>query len=118
LALIFGTTETRRVSKVPDTANEKTLARKMRDAWAAFAKDPNKGLEALGWPQYDPSSKYRIKTVIIQNPGTNETVEPSVIVLGDNDRNRSNATAFSFLATRTSAEVDPTIAKCSSPAKL
>jgi hypothetical protein len=116
--LIFGTTETRRVSKIPDTANEKTLARKMRDAWAAFAKDPNKGLEALGWPQYDPSSKFRTRLVLIRNHGTNRMAEPSIVILGDNDRNRLNGTAFSLLATRSSAEVDPTIAKCSSPTKL
>jgi hypothetical protein len=118
LALIFGTTETRKVSKISDTENERTLAKKMRDAWAAFAKDPNKGLEALGWPQYDPSSKCRIRTVMRRNPGTNKMVEPSVVILGDNDRDKVNGKVFSFLATKTPAEVDPTIAKCSSPTKL
>jgi hypothetical protein len=118
LALIFGTTETRKVSKLPDTENEKTLARKMRDAWAAFAKDPNKGLEALGWPQYDPSSKCSTRIVMAKNPGTNKMPEPSVVVLGDNDRNRLNGTGFSLVATRTPAEVDPTVAKCASPTKL
>jgi hypothetical protein len=29
----------------------------MRDAWAGFAKDPEHGLEKLGWPLYDPTSK-------------------------------------------------------------
>jgi hypothetical protein len=116
--LIFGTTETRKVSKVPDTENEKTLSRKMRDAWAAFAKDPHKGLEALGWPQYDPSSKCSTRKLIARNPEVNQNTEPSVVVLGDSDRNRSNATGFSLLATRTSAEVDPSVVKCASPAKL
>jgi len=72
LALIFGTTETRKVSKIPDTQNERNLAKKMRDAWAAFAKDPNKGLEALGWPQYDPSSKCSTRMVMIMRAGTNK----------------------------------------------
>jgi hypothetical protein len=118
LALIFGTTETRKVSKISDTENEKKLARKMRDAWAAFAKDPNKGLEALGWPQYDPSSKCSTRTVMRRSSGTNKMLEPSVVILGDDDRNRLNGKVFSLLATKTPAEVDPSIAKCSSPTKL
>jgi cholinesterase len=56
LALLFGTTETRKVSKGADTPNEKKLAKSLRDAWAAFAKDPAHGLEKLGWPLYEPDS--------------------------------------------------------------
>jgi hypothetical protein len=118
LALIFGTTETRKVSKIPDTEHEKVLAREMRDAWAAFAKDPNKGLEALGWPQYDPSSKCTARTGIMREPRINQRIEASVVVLGDSDRNRLNATGFSLLATKSPVEVDPSIIKCSSPTKL
>jgi len=49
-----------------DTANEKKLAKTMRDAWAGFAKDPIHGLPKLGWPVYDSS-------------------KPSVVVIGGKD---------------------------------
>jgi len=64
IALIFGTTELKKGSK--DTANEKKLAKTMRDAWAGFAKDPIHGLPKLGWPVYDSS-------------------KPSVVVIGGKD---------------------------------
>jgi hypothetical protein len=59
-----------------------------------------------------------LERLMIRNRGADEMVESSVVVLGDNDRNRANGTGFSILATRSPAEVDPTIAKCSSPTKL
>jgi cholinesterase len=51
VALVFGTAELRAVGK--DTEAETALGRKMRDAWAAFAKGSEKGLTKLGWPSYN-----------------------------------------------------------------
>lgn len=53
-----------------------------------------------------------------KNLGIYKLVEPTVVVLGDNDRNNLNASAFSFVAKKSSAEVDPTISKCASPTKM
>ncbi|KAF2669097.1 alpha/beta-hydrolase [Microthyrium microscopicum] len=69
LALLFGTTE--RKGKGPDTPAEKVLARKMRDAWAAFAKDPDHGLEKLGWPLYDPAKP----TVVVLGGPNDATIK-------------------------------------------
>jgi cholinesterase len=33
----------------------------MRGAWAAFAKDPKRGLKRYGWPEYDPTGKTLIR---------------------------------------------------------
>jgi carboxylesterase type B len=40
----------------PDTAEQKSLTKTMMTAWASFAKDPENGLEKLGWPVYDSTS--------------------------------------------------------------
>lgn len=56
IALVFGSTELK--GKGNDTDAEKALARKMRDAWAGFAKDPEKGLTKLGWPLYNPKGLF------------------------------------------------------------
>jgi carboxylesterase type B len=65
--MVFGSTEYQqtfysemikeRIS-YPDTAEQKTLAKTMMTAWASFAKDPENGLEKLGWPVYDATSTY------------------------------------------------------------
>jgi len=70
----FGTTEVK--SNVKDTPAEVQLARKMRDAWAAFAKDPTNGLTKLGWPLYDPKKN----TLIVlggDNDGSIRFVNPA-----------------------------------------
>jgi carboxylesterase type B len=56
IALIFGSTELKK--KGADTPAEKVLARKIRDAWAGFAKDPQNGLKKLGWPVYNPNGMF------------------------------------------------------------
>jgi carboxylesterase type B len=53
--LVFGTNPLK--SGGPDTENEKKLSADLRRAWTEFAKDPAHGLEKLGWPQYDKTSK-------------------------------------------------------------
>jgi len=50
--IVFGATE--RTSSVPDTPEEAQFVKNMMTAWATFAKDPDHGLEKLGWPLYDP----------------------------------------------------------------
>jgi cholinesterase len=86
LALLFGTTETRKVSKGADTANEKKLAKSLRDAWAGFAKDPVHGLEKLGWPKYGPDTESKLFLVIcFLKRNLTWVEEPSVIVLGGKD---------------------------------
>jgi len=49
--MVFGTTEL--TSKKPDTAAQKVLGDKMRESWTSFAKDPEHGLEKIGWPLYN-----------------------------------------------------------------
>jgi cholinesterase len=66
IALIFGTTEVKNNLKGTDLPAEKELAKKMRDAWAGFAKDPEHGLEKLGWPLYDPNSKQPFRLVDVE----------------------------------------------------
>jgi carboxylesterase type B len=55
ISLVFGTNPLKKGG--PDTENEKKLSADLRRAWSAFAKDPAHGLEKLGWPQYDKTSK-------------------------------------------------------------
>ncbi|KAJ7577934.1 carboxylesterase [Mycena floridula] len=38
------------------TAEMKALSKTVQDAWVAFARDPVKGLNDLGWPEYDPKT--------------------------------------------------------------
>ena len=56
--IVFGATE--RTSKIADTPEEAKFVKNIMTAWATFAKDPDHGLEKLGWPKYDPSSKYSL----------------------------------------------------------
>jgi hypothetical protein len=55
ISLVFGTDPLK--NNGPDTENEAKLSAELRRAWASFTKDPAHGLEKLGWPQYDKSSK-------------------------------------------------------------
>ncbi|KAI9927242.1 hypothetical protein ASPWEDRAFT_144037 [Aspergillus wentii DTO 134E9] len=48
LPLIFGTSGQ---FYGPDTAFEKSVSEKMQDLWVAFAKDPQNGLQEMGWPK-------------------------------------------------------------------
>lgn len=43
---------------VPDTDDEREVSAGMMRAWAAFARDPVRGLESeLGWPRYGGGEK-------------------------------------------------------------
>jgi cholinesterase len=48
---VFGATE--RTSAIPSTPDQLQLEKNVMTAWATFAKDPEHGLEKLGWPLYD-----------------------------------------------------------------
>jgi len=53
------------------TADEVSIANYMRGAWAAFAKDPQKGLTTYGWPSYNPSQDTLIRLAYDNITGTN-----------------------------------------------
>jgi carboxylesterase type B len=56
--MIFGTSDL----LGPDTQAEIETGKYMQDAWAAFARDPEHGLEKeLNWPRYDENSETLIK---------------------------------------------------------
>ena len=57
IPMIFGTSDLRG----PDTEAEAETSKYYQNAWAAFARDPEHGLDAFGWPQYDPDSESLIK---------------------------------------------------------
>lgn len=56
LAMVFETSE--RISGLPDNQTEKEVARLMASAWAAFASNPQDGLEKFGWPKYNPNGEF------------------------------------------------------------
>lgn len=60
IPVVFGTTELRKDSR-PDTPEEAKVVKDTMHAWASFAKDPQKGLLALGWPVYDESKETLIR---------------------------------------------------------
>ncbi|KAL0261308.1 hypothetical protein SLS55_005005 [Diplodia seriata] len=47
---LFGNSEL--VTGIPDEEEQKRLTHVVMGAWAAFARDPWRGLEELGWGQY------------------------------------------------------------------
>jgi carboxylesterase type B len=49
LPVLFGTAAN--VTGILDSTVEADVAKKLRNAWAAFAKDPIEGLASLNWPQ-------------------------------------------------------------------
>jgi carboxylesterase type B len=58
LPILFNTTSNYLLA---DTAEEVAIGMYMRGAWAAFAKDPVKGLINYGWPQYSPDADTLIR---------------------------------------------------------
>jgi carboxylesterase type B len=62
LPFVYGTPKRRDSNgKSTDTAAEMELTKAMMTAWASFAKDPERGLEKLGYPKYDPSGSTLIQ---------------------------------------------------------
>ncbi|KAK2772240.1 hypothetical protein FQN53_004676 [Emmonsiellopsis sp. PD_33] len=56
LGVVFGTTE---LYPEPDTPEGVAFGKELRTAWTSFAKDPEGGLDKLGWPVYNPKSQYK-----------------------------------------------------------
>ena len=48
----------------------------VQGAWAAFARDPAKGLTNYGWPTYDPNEDTLI-ALAYNNTPTAEFIDPS-----------------------------------------
>lgn len=58
-------------SQPPATAEQISIGKYMRGAWAAFAKNPSTGLDAYGWPRYDPTQDTLIRLAYDNVTGTN-----------------------------------------------
>lgn len=56
LNMVFGTAED--VSGLKNTLEEDATSKYMMGAWAAFARDSMRGLEAYGWPPYKPNGMF------------------------------------------------------------
>jgi cholinesterase len=72
LPVLFGNFLTGEGIPAPTEAEIK-IGKYGRGAWAAFAKDPWKGLKkyAGGWPEYDPSKKTLVRLAYNNLTGTN-----------------------------------------------
>ncbi|PVH90118.1 hypothetical protein DM02DRAFT_82951, partial [Periconia macrospinosa] len=57
IPMIFGTSDLRG----PNTELEVATSEYYQGAWAAFAKDPEKGLIDYGWPLFDPQKQTLVK---------------------------------------------------------
>jgi carboxylesterase type B len=54
--IVFGTVE-RNTKQGKNTPEEDKFVKNVMTAWATFAKDPEHGLEKLGWPLYSNTGK-------------------------------------------------------------
>jgi len=62
LSLLFDHIPPAGVPGIPDPTDvEYRWGKYIRDAWTAFAKDPEKGLERFGWPKWDPKKETLIR---------------------------------------------------------
>lgn len=60
-----------------ESEENRKLGRFMRKAWARFAKNPEKGLERMGWPEYETGEKTLLR-LGWENKDDINLVEPSV----------------------------------------
>ena len=67
-AVLFGNVDQ---SAIQNTAEEEAIGKYMRGAWAAFAKDPEKGLEGYGWPKYQPMGETLVRIGFENKTGPN-----------------------------------------------
>ncbi|KAL8748564.1 MAG: hypothetical protein Q9184_007216 [Pyrenodesmia sp. 2 TL-2023] len=65
------------VSGLPKSEEQRKMEMVMMKAWAAFAKDPRKGLTKLGWPRYDPDTESLVR-LGYGNKGEATFVKPDV----------------------------------------
>jgi cholinesterase len=81
---------------VPATEEYIAVGNYMRGAWAAFAKDPVKGLTTYGWPSYSTSSDSLIRLAFDNSTGTN-AVNPSLYDANCRFANVSSTDVAGFL---------------------
>jgi carboxylesterase type B len=55
--IVFGTVE-RNTKQGKNTPEEDQFVKNVMTAWATFAKDPDKGLEKLGWPLHNSTGMF------------------------------------------------------------
>jgi carboxylesterase type B len=72
MAIVFGTPPAGKGIQ-PNSPQEVALMNYIRGAWAAFAKDPEKGLSNYqgGWPAYDPTKNTLVRLGFNETTGTN-----------------------------------------------
>ncbi|KAL9020023.1 MAG: hypothetical protein Q9185_002711 [Variospora sp. 1 TL-2023] len=73
--MVIGASE--RITGLPKSQEQKKMEMVFMKAWAAFARDPRKGLRKLGWPEYDPDTQSLIR-LGYNNIGEATFVEPSL----------------------------------------
>ncbi|KAJ9157899.1 Carboxylic ester hydrolase [Pleurostoma richardsiae] len=106
-----------RLSGPPDTEAEGRLAEYMRGAWAAFARDPERGLVEYGWPVYDPAERTLVQ---LGETGRNET--GANFTVGDaydgscGTREEVTATRIATAATTTATATASSSASAAGPA--
>ncbi|EAW10001.1 carboxylesterase [Aspergillus clavatus NRRL 1] len=62
LHMVFGTAE--EITGIPDSEVERKTNAYISSAWVEFAKDPERGLEKLGWPKYKPTGEGLVAFVV------------------------------------------------------
>ncbi|KAH7360273.1 Alpha/Beta hydrolase protein [Rhexocercosporidium sp. MPI-PUGE-AT-0058] len=70
IPMVFGTDLDVQNVTARTTAQEK-IGDYMQGAWAAFVKDPERGLKKYGWPNYDPQSKTLVRLGYENRTGAN-----------------------------------------------
>lgn len=76
LNMVFGTAED--VSGLPNDALERATIAYVQKAWAAFARDPQRGLTKLGWPLYSNSTAKTLVRLAYGNETSASFVAPAM----------------------------------------
>ncbi|PQE08409.1 hypothetical protein CJF30_00005273 [Rutstroemia sp. NJR-2017a BBW] len=71
IPLLFDTN----IATLAQTQEQIAIGNYVRGAWAAFAKDPEAGLDAYGWPRYEVGSETLLRLAWDNKTGTN-AVDP------------------------------------------
>ena len=93
LTMVFGTAKD--VSGIPNTAAENEVSRYMMKAWAAFARDPEKGLKEMEWPEYRVDEQ-TLARLAYEGQTTPSFVEPAVYDVQCPDVNDSSPAQGAF----------------------
>jgi len=71
MQMLFGNSQD--VSGIAPTADQKRLTEIIQSAWVAFARNPERGLSQLGWPEYEAGEKTLIRLGFANSP------EPDIV---------------------------------------